>query len=220
LLAKDLGADSVLIVTPYYNKPTQEGIYLHFKAIAESSDIPIMIYNVEGRTSKNIQTETLMRIAELPAVCGVKEASGNLSQIMDVVHRISRVKPDFSLMSGDDAYTLPSMLMGGDGIISVVGNLIPLQMKAIVEYARMDIKTSRDLHYQLLPFFKAAFVETNPIPIKAALVHCDIPVGECRLPLSPLSSESRMQLLHCLSKVPLSSFIQQNQSLYFNTSLV
>lgn len=213
-IAQDLGADSVLIVTPYYNKPTQEGIFLHFKAIAQAIKIPFMVYNIEGRTGKNIETATLKKISELPYVSGVKESSGRLNQLMDVIENISLNNPKFSVMSGDDAYTLPGLLMGGDGIISVVGNLIPLQMKELIQLADNDRKAAIQLHYQLSPFFREAFIETNPIPIKAAMNFCGLNAGGCRLPLSPLKAENEEILFQCLRSSPFFEHIEKNLRLY------
>lgn len=198
LMAQELGADSVLVVTPYYNKPTQEGIYLHFKEISNSIKIPLMVYNIEGRTCRNIEIETLKRIADLPHICGVKESSGKLDQFMDCVSQIGQTHPHFSIMSGDDPHAVPHILMGGDGIISVVGNLIPSQMKELVQKAFNFESEAMRIHYQLSLLFKAAFIETNPAPIKAAMNYCGMDVGGCRLPLSPLSEKSQQLLIECL----------------------
>lgn len=214
LLAESLGADSVLIVTPYYNKPTQEGLFLHYKTICEFSSVPIMVYNAQGRTGQNIQTDTLMRIAELPTICGVKETSGNQAQIMEVIEKIGRKKSGFSVMSGDDLFTLPSMLLGGDGVISVIGNLVPLQMKALVDAAADSLVSARDMHYNLMPFMHASFMETNPIPIKAAMELSGIPVGECRLPLCSLTPENKLKMARTIQNPILASYIQWNRSLY------
>lgn len=190
LKAAELGADSALVVTPYYNKPTQEGIYQHFKAIASAVDIPIMLYNIQGRTGQNIQTSTLKRLAQIPNIVGVKEASGNLMQMMDVLEAIQSEREDFSVMSGDDALTYSLMTLGGDGIISVASNLIPFQMKALVKTIdEKNWEDARKLHFELLPLFKVLFIETNPIPIKAAMNLMGFAAGECRLPLCQLSKE-------------------------------
>lgn len=198
--AEQLGADAALIVTPYYNKPTQEGIYQHFKAIVEATNLPIIVYNVQGRTGQNIATSTLKRIAQLPRIIGVKEASGNVIQMMDVMAAICNEHPHFRVVSGDDALTLPLMALGGDGIISVVSNLFPEQVKALVEAAAAgDFEKARVLHYQLLPLFHAAFIETNPIPIKAAMRFYGLPAGKCRLPLCDLSAENQERLHEVLT---------------------
>ena len=213
-LAKEMGADSVLIVSPYYNKPTAEGLFNHFKKIADTCQIPLMIYNNPPRTAQNIQTETLLRLAEIPFIDGVKDCSGNFTQLMEAVEKISKLNPTFSVMCGDDIWALPSLWMGADGVISIVGNLLPLQMKALLNAAETDREEARNLHYQLMPFFRAAFIETNPIPIKAAMEEAGFSVGGCRLPLCPLSPENKLKLKQVLEEPILSSFIRQNQSLY------
>lgn len=201
LLAKALGADSVLIVTPYYNKPTQEGLVLHYKAITDAVDIPIMVYNIQGRTGQNLATETLVRIAQFPYICGVKEASGNLSQIMEVIEKIGRKYSHFSVMSGDDNLTMPCIAMGGDGILSVASNLVPQEICALTSAALSGrLAEARDLHYALMPLFRGLFVETNPIPIKAALELSGWEVGKCRLPLCSLTKESEALLKKILNE--------------------
>lgn len=215
LQAKDLGADSVLVVAPYYNKPTQEGLYLHYKALSDAMDIPIMVYNHQGRTGQNLQTETLARIAQLPYICGVKEASGNLSQMVDVMETIGRKYSHFSVMSGDDGLTLPCMAMGGDGIISVVSNLTPIQICALAEAASSgDYAKAREIHYALMPWFRAAFLETNPIPIKAAMNFTGLNAGGCRLPLCGLTPENEKKLKQVLSSPNIAKLIHVNQALY------
>lgn len=198
-LAAAKGASSALVVTPYYNKPTQEGIYRHFKAIAEAVDIPILVYNIAGRTGQNIATETLKRIAEIPGIAGVKEASGNIHQIMDVIEVMRTFRPEFSIMSGDDALTFPVMTLGGHGTLSVLSNLIPEQVKALVAHLQNgNSAAARQLHYQLLPLFKGAFIETNPIPIKRAMQAWGMPSGPCRMPLCDMSPENEKILLQLL----------------------
>lgn len=195
LQAQKLGADQALIVTPYYNKPTQEGIYQHFKAVADAVNIPIMVYNVSCRSVVNIQTDTLKRLAALPNIAGVKEASGSLSQIGDVIEQIARHRNDFSVMSGDDALTFGLMALGGDGVLSVVSNIMPKQVKLLVNaLTRGDYDEARELHYKLMPIFRGAFIETNPMPIKAAMDMCGMPSGKCRLPLCDLLPENEQKL--------------------------
>ncbi len=197
--AEQMGADMALIVTPYYNKPTQEGLYLHFKAIAEATSLPIVVYNVPGRTGQNLQLDTLRRLAEIPSIIGIKECAGSLSQISDIIEMIREVRPDFSVMSGDDNATLPLMALGGHGIISVVSNLLPKEVKALTEAAAAgDFATARQIHYRLAPLFRAAFCETNPIPIKAAMTLSDLPAGACRLPLCSLRPENVSMLARVL----------------------
>src|SRR5215475_9014818 len=160
--AKRLGADGVLSVGPYYNKPTQQGYYEHFKAIADADDIPVIVYNVPGRTGGNIEAKTILRLAEFPNIVAVKEASGNLGQIMDIIRDAPR---DFRVLSGDDALALAVVAVGGDGVVSVVSNEAPRMMTSIIDAAlEGDVKTARDFHYKLLPLMNANFVESNPIP--------------------------------------------------------
>jgi|SRR3984957_16347826 len=204
--AKDLGADVALIVTPYYNKPTQEGIYRHFEAIATSVEMPIVIYNIPGRCGTNIETPTLMRVAELPNIIGVKEGSGNINQAGDILHTIAAKYPHFLVFSGDDVLTLPMMALGAVGVVSVLSNLIPTQVMALAHAALQgEFDLARKMHYQLLPLCKAIFIETNPIPIKTAMHLCGMPAGECRLPLYQMEPENlnmlrqllfQMQLIH------------------------
>jgi 4-hydroxy-tetrahydrodipicolinate synthase len=195
LLAKKLGADSVLIITPYSNKPTQEGLFQHFKAIDEATHFPTVVYNVQGRTGVNVTTDTLMRIACLPNIVGVKEASGNISQISEVMEFVVNKHSNFSLMSGDDGITFPLMALGGHGVISVVSNLIPKQVKSLVSAMEEgNFNQARKLHYQLMPLFRGAFIETNPMPINAMMNHFGMPAGKCRLPLCDLTLENAQKL--------------------------
>lgn len=196
---QQLGADSVLVVTPYYNKPTPEGIFQHFRAIAEATDLPICIYNIQGRTGTNIDTPTLQRIATLPNMIGVKEASGNIEQMMDVIDTIGSVDPEFSIMSGDDLLTYPLLTLGGHGVISVVSNLVPnLVAKLVHATASGDFEQARQQHYQLMPLIRAAFSETNPIPIKTAMRLQNMPAGPLRLPLTEMRPENREKLKNIL----------------------
>ena len=202
--AEEAGADMVLIVTPYYNKPTQEGIFRHFQAVAASSSMPIIVYNIQGRTGRNIETDTLRRLADLPTVKGVKEASGNVEQMMEVIDLIAHNRDDFSVLSGDDALTLPLMALGGDGVISVVSNLIPGLIKEMVDTALSgDFVRAKKMHYNLLPLFRSAFIETNPTPIKEALNMAGFAVGNVRLPLCELKQENRAHLKATLEKMKL-----------------
>ncbi|MCE2981956.1 MAG: 4-hydroxy-tetrahydrodipicolinate synthase [Parachlamydia sp.] len=190
LLAESLGADAALIVTPYYNKPTQEGLYRHFEAICRSSSLPICLYNIQGRTGQNLHTNTLDRLTAFSSIIGVKEASGSISQISDVIELAQNKSKPFSVLSGDDALTLPLIALGGQGIVSVLSNLMPGPIKALTEAALQGNMTiAREWHYRLLPLFKAAFIETNPIPIKAAMQLSGLPAGPCRLPLCELQPE-------------------------------
>ncbi len=182
--AAHLGADAALIVVPYYNRPSQEGLYLHFKTVAEASKIPIIIYNVPGRTGSNLLVETLVRLAEIPSIVALKDCSANVLQISESIALTKQIRDDFSILSGDDAITLPLMVLGGDGLLSVASNLLPKEVKELVDAAtNHDFAKAKELHHQLMPFFKAIFVETNPIPIKKVLELCGLPSGPCRLPL-------------------------------------
>lgn len=189
--AKDLGADVALIVVPYYNKPTQEGIYRHFEAIATAVEIPIILYNIPGRCQVNVELDTLMRIAALPNIAGVKEAGGSINQAGDIINKIVKKYPHFFVFSGDDVLTYPMMALGAVGVVSVVSNLLPSQVIAQVN-AALEGKwdKAREMHYELLPLYKAAFIETNPIPIKTAMDLCGLPAGECRLPLCQMAPEN------------------------------
>lgn len=196
--ARDKGADYALVVTPYYNKPSDEGIFRHFEAVSKVG-IPIIVYNIQGRTGKNISVPTLMRIADLPNIAGVKEASGSISQMMEVIEKVVSRHPDFSVMSGDDSLTLPLMAAGGDGIISVVTNLIPALMTELVhDCLKGDFAAARTIHYRLQPFFRAAFCDGNPSSIKYAMNYKaqtsgmeGISAGACRLPIVEARAEAQ-----------------------------
>ena len=187
--AADLGADGILSISPYYNKPTQEGIYQHFKAIAESVDIPIVLYNVPGRTGSNMLPETTLRLAEIDNIKAIKEASGNMSQIQQILAR----RPEgFTVLSGDDGLTLALMSMGADGVISVASNCCPGLMSELVSSAASgDFEVARAMHNKLLPLFGALFCESNPIPIKYVMGNMGYGNGVPRLPLTPLSPRGR-----------------------------
>jgi 4-hydroxy-tetrahydrodipicolinate synthase len=199
--AKKLGANGVLSVGPYYNKPTQQGYYEHFKAIAEAENIPIVVYNVPGRTSGNIEAKTMLRLAEIGNIVAVKEASGNLGQIMEI---IKEAPSHFRVLSGDDAMALPIVLLGGDGIVSVVSNEAPALMTAIVDAAlQSDIARARELHYKLLPLMNINFVESNPIPVKAALAMMGLVGENYRLPLVKIAPGNRDKLATVLEQLGL-----------------
>jgi 4-hydroxy-tetrahydrodipicolinate synthase len=191
--AERAGAAAALVVNPYYNKPTQEGLYRHFRAVAESVAIPILVYNIQGRTAVNVETATLARLAkDCKNIVGVKEASGNLDQMSGV---IAACGPRFSVLSGDDNLTLPLMAVGGHGVISVIANIVPKETAEMVHAALDgDMKRARELHYRLLPLARAAFLETNPIPIKEAMAMAGMLALEYRLPMCPLSDANREKL--------------------------
>jgi 4-hydroxy-tetrahydrodipicolinate synthase len=196
--AKAIGADASLQVAPYYNKPSQEGLYRHFMTIADNVDLPLVVYNIQGRSGVNIETETLMRLATHPNIVGVKEASGNFGQMMDVLKR----KPaDFVLLSGDDNIAMPITLIGGSGVISVASNLIPTKMIEMISSAlKGDLAKANEIHYKLLPLFKAMTLETNPIPVKTAMAISGMVEDVFRLPLCPLSEENRSKLTEVLKQ--------------------
>ncbi len=202
-LAKDLGADAAILVAPYYNKPTQEGYFQHYRAVAEAVDIPLIVYNVPGRTGGNITASTTLRMAEeIPSIMAVKEASGNIAQIME----IARNRPKhFSLLSGDDAITLPILSVGGDGCISVVANQLPKDFSDMVRAGLSgNWKKALQLHNKLLPLMNANFIETNPIPVKASLAMMGMINEVYRLPLVPMGSKNKKvlkQILHNLHLV-------------------
>jgi 4-hydroxy-tetrahydrodipicolinate synthase len=194
--AKDTGCDGALLISPYYNKPTQEGLYLHFREVANNVNIPIVLYNIAGRTAVNIEPETIARLTkDCPNIIGVKEASGSLEQMS----RIKFLSPKIELISGDDVLTLPLMSVGGEGIISVVSNIVPAEIVSLIKaFNSGNIKEAIKIHYQLLPLIKAMFIETNPIPVKTAaslLGFCNL---EFRLPMCCLSSQNKIKVEQAL----------------------
>jgi 4-hydroxy-tetrahydrodipicolinate synthase len=193
-----LGVDGILSVAPYYNKPTQEGLYQHFAAVADATKLPIILYNVPGRTSSNIEPATVARLAEISNIIGIKEASGSIPQQMEV---LSRVPADFRVLSGDDSFTFSLMALGGVGIISVISNEIPRQMVHLA-HLMLDGKydEARQLHFQLLPLMRVNFIETNPIPVKAALAMMGLIEEVYRLPMVPMKPENRAKLEKVLSE--------------------
>jgi 4-hydroxy-tetrahydrodipicolinate synthase len=195
------GVNAILTASPYYNKPTQEGQYRHFKAIAEAVDKPIILYNVPGRTSANIEPGTLARLSEVPNVLGVKEASGNISQIADV---LNAVPESFLVFSGDDAITLPVIALGGVGIISVASNEIPAEMAGLTRAAlNNDWTTARSIHRKYLPLMQANFIESNPLPVKAVLAMMGRIEEVYRLPLLPMRRDTRSKLQKIATEVGL-----------------
>jgi len=196
---EQIGADGLLSVTPYYNKPTPEGLYQHFLAIAQHTRLPIVVYNVPGRTGCNVEPVTLARLASIPNIVGVKEASGNLAQVCEVC----RVVPDdFIVLCGDDPLTLPMMAVGAKGVISVASNEAPQEMAKMVEAAeRNDFGAARALHSQLLPLMQVNFVESNPIPVKAAMAAMGLIEEAYRLPMVPPKPESREKIISILREL-------------------
>jgi 4-hydroxy-tetrahydrodipicolinate synthase len=195
--AREVGADAILCITPYYNKPTQEGLYQHYRAIAQSVDIPIVVYNVPGRTGVNLAPETLERLCEFETVAAVKEASGDVLQASEI-HR--RCGDRLAILSGDDALTLPMLACGGSGVISVVANIVPERMIAMIDaFCSGKQDEARELHEQLLPLSQAMFIETNPIPIKTAMNHIGLSAGSLRLPLVEMQPDNKEKLISVLS---------------------
>jgi 4-hydroxy-tetrahydrodipicolinate synthase len=195
------GAAGLLSVTPYYNKPTQEGLFQHYKAIAESTPLPIVVYNVPGRTGVNVEPGTLARLAAIPNIVGVKEASGNVTQMCEICRA---VPDDFIVLSGDDALTLPLMAVGGRGIISVASNEIPGDMARMVEAAeRGDFAAARAIHTRILPLLLINFVESNPIPVKAAMAAMGLLDERYRLPMCSPRAESRQKVTKVLNELGL-----------------
>ncbi len=194
-LAKEvqaLGADGILSVTPYYNKPTQEGLYQHYRAIASAVKLPIVVYSVQGRTGVNVEPATLKRLSEIDNIVGVKEASGNIGQMAAVVHQ---VPSHFTVLSGDDAVSIPLIALGGRGLISVVSNQIPREMTALVQYAMANqFPAARDLQRKYLPLMEVNFVESNPIPVKAAMAMMGLLEPVWRLPMCPPSTANQAKI--------------------------
>jgi 4-hydroxy-tetrahydrodipicolinate synthase len=203
-LAKEFearGAAGLLSVTPYYNKPTQEGLYQHYKAIAESTRLPIIVYNVPGRTGVNVEVSTLSRLAQIANIVAVKEASGNVTQMADICRA---VPSDFIVLSGDDALTLPLMSVGGHGIISVASNEIPAEMVQMVEAAeRNDFRAARAVHHRILPLMQINFVESNPVPVKSAMAAMGLLDEHYRLPMCSPKPESRERINNVLKELGL-----------------
>jgi len=200
--AERVGAAGALIVNPYYNKPTQDGLYRHFRAVAEAVAIPILVYNIQSRTAVNVETATLERLVrDVRNVAGVKEASGSLDQMSQV---IAACGPDFSVLSGDDNLTLPLLAIGGHGVVSVIANILPRETAEMVHAAlEGDWKRARDLHYRLFPLARAAFLETNPIPIKEAMAMAGMLEPEFRLPMCRMSDANRERLRAILTQYAL-----------------
>jgi 4-hydroxy-tetrahydrodipicolinate synthase len=200
--AERAGANGALVVNPYYNKPTQEGLYRHYRAVAESVAIPIITYNIQSRTAVNVETATMARLArDCRNIVGVKEASGSLDQMSQV---IAACGPTFTVLSGDDNITLPLMAIGGHGVISVIANIVPRETADMVHAALDgDFKRARELHYRLFPLARAAFLETNPIPIKEAMAMAGMLEPEFRLPMCRMSDANRETLRGILRQYSL-----------------
>ncbi len=197
--AQEAGANASLQVVPYYNKPNQEGLLRHFETIAEKTNLPILIYNIAGRTSRNLETETLIRLAQHPRIVGVKEASGDVSQMMEV---LARRPQGFSVLSGDDNLAFPLMALGGDGVISVASHVVGRELLSMVDACQKgQWDKARQIHFSLLPVFKAMFIDTNPIPVKTALALQGKVQEIFRLPMTPLDADKKEVLRQALQLV-------------------
>ncbi len=197
-MAQEVGADGSLQVAPYYNKPTQEGLYRHFATIAESTDLPLILYNIPGRTSVTISAETMARLAEIPNIVGVKDSTLSMNMISDVIDLCGE---DFDVLSGDDPMTLPLIALGGRGVISVASNVAPGAVSEMVKaLLEGEWERGRELHYELLPLFRALFFETNPIPVKTAASLLGLCSDEMRLPLIPMTGENLRRLQETMDR--------------------
>ncbi|NPA62046.1 MAG: 4-hydroxy-tetrahydrodipicolinate synthase [Methanococci archaeon] len=199
IFAEDVGADAILSITPYYNKPTQEGLKKHFEKIAQSVNIPIVLYNVPSRTALNLEPRTVKILSEeYSNISAVKEANPNLSQVSELIQN------GITVLSGNDELTLPIISLGGQGVVSVVANIVPKEFVEMVDSAlKGDFEKAREIHYKLFPLMKAMFIETNPIPVKTALNMMGRPAGELRLPLCEMSSEHKQVLEKILKDLGL-----------------
>jgi 4-hydroxy-tetrahydrodipicolinate synthase len=196
--AEELGVDAIMLVVPYYNKPSQEGLFQHFKAIAESTKLPVMLYNIPGRSSINMSVDTVVRLSDIPNIVAVKEASGNLDAMAEI---ISRTKNDFVLYSGDDGLTLPVLSIGGVGVVSVASHIIGKEMQAMISaFISGNYISAAEQHRKLLPVMKQLFVVPSPGPVKTALQVKGLDVGSVRLPLVPLTSTERSELMDVINK--------------------
>ena len=199
--AKEVGADGALLISPYYNKPTQEGLFLHHRAIAEAVDIPQILYNIPGRTAVNMTPQTVARLAKIKQIVGIKEGSGSLQQVSDIVHLCS---DRFTVLAGDDALTLPMLAVGAKGVVTVTANVAPADMAGMIDaWAKGDLAKARQLHYKLYPLFQALFLETNPIPVKHAVALMGKASPELRLPLCAMSQENLEKLKQVMKDLRL-----------------
>ena len=197
--AKEVGADAALMITPYYNKPTQRGLKQHYEKIAAAVDIPIMLYNVPSRTGVNMLPETVAELSKVDNIVAIKEASGNVDQVSAILNLC-----DITVLSGDDSLTLPMLAIGAKGVVSVAANVAPTEVAALIDsFNKGSLEESQRIHYQLLPLFKVLFCETNPIPVKCALGMMGLIENELRLPLTPLSRDNEPKLRAVLEKLGL-----------------
>lgn len=204
--AEDIGADGALVITPYYNKPQPQGLYEHYKLLTESTDIPIIVYNVPSRTGTDIDVDTIGKVAELDNIAAIKEANPDLDKVSKIIKKIDEIgkTDEFAVLSGNDDLTLPMMAMGAKGVISVVANVDPARMSQLVNYAlEGDFDSALEVHYELYDLMKVLFIETNPVPAKTALNIMGRPSGNVRLPLAPLKEENKAKLREVLEKLDL-----------------
>lgn len=195
--AEDAGADGALLISPYYNKPNKDGLIRHFKTIAESTELPLLLYNVPSRTGQDMPVDLIVELSKVENIVGIKEASGNLEKVSRIIEET--IDEDFLVLSGDDGLTLPIVSIGGYGVISVVANIVPDKMVKLVNYALTgDMVAAREVHYEIAPLIRALFTETNPIPVKRAMGLIGLASGHLRLPLAPLSSKNEQILLEAL----------------------
>jgi len=207
--AKDAGADACLLIAPYYNKPTQEGIYQHYKKISETIDIPLILYNIKSRTGVNIEVDTILKLSKIKNIIGIKEASGDLNQVSAIIHGVKLMNNEnFVLLSGDDTLTMPIMALGGKGVISVVSNIVPREVKALTDYCLSgNFEKAREIHYKLLDLMKVMFIETNPCPVKYAMNVLKeknkkgMNAGNLRLPLVEISDTSKEKVRNVLKNM-------------------
>ncbi|MCS7231857.1 MAG: 4-hydroxy-tetrahydrodipicolinate synthase [Elusimicrobiota bacterium] len=205
--AKEVGCDALLLVVPYYNRPTQEGIFLHFKTIAEEINLPVIVYNIPTRTSTNLEPQTFVRLVkECKHIVGIKEASGSIEQVSQIYSLLLQegLENKVSILSGDDSITYPLMCLGGKGVISVLANILPKKMHEFTQLLlNKNFEEARKIHYELYPLMKAMFIETNPIPVKAAMEIMGLCSAETRLPLTPISSQNKEKLVKILKQYNL-----------------
>ncbi|MGE5484233.1 MAG: 4-hydroxy-tetrahydrodipicolinate synthase [Ignavibacteriales bacterium] len=198
---EDTGVHGIMLVAPYYNKPSQEGLYRHFRSVADSTELPVMLYNVPGRTSVNITAATVLRLAQTRNIVAIKEAGGSLDQAGEIV---AKAPEGFVVYSGDDSLTLPLMSVGGVGVVSVAAHLVGREMKDMIEsFEAGDVNRAKRLHLRLLPLFKALFITTNPVPVKAALAMAGFPVGGVRQPLWMMEAKEEQVLRECMGSLGL-----------------
>lgn len=199
--AMEAGVDGLLVVAPYYNKPNQDSLYAHFKKVAEAVDVPIMVYNVPGRTGSNILPETVEKLAKIKNIVAIKEASGDMDQFSEIIRRVPK---EFLVYSGDDSMTLPSMAVGGNGIVSVCSHIVSKEMKEMIDaFVEEDTNKAMEIHLKLFKLFKTLFIDSNPIPVKAALNMTGTKVGGLRLPLTEANEEVKEKIKDALRELNL-----------------